>query len=338
MPYISIIVPIYNAERTLQRCIEIVLTQTYSEFELILINDGSTDKSYDICKEYMHRDTRVSVYSHENRGVSWARNEGMEKSIGKYILFIDSDDYLPANYCMSLVDAKHEFGGDSLYITGIKKKTIDHETVICYGQEDISCLKRKDAIKIYNKGLLNSPCNKLYNLSIIKKYKIRMKQGISIAEDLLFNLHYLDALGDKDIYILNSVFYIYMERDTSLVHSYHEDYYRIHKGISKLFLELSEEWSVPEDDYDAYYKHYWSILHDCFQNTLALPRKSFLSKFHKNTKIMKDVEFQRILELNKSDISKLRYLIYKKGSYGMLYILLYIKEKLKKLACRMSQI
>lgn len=177
MPYISIIVPIYNAERTLQRCIESVLTQTYSEFELILINDGSTDKSYDICKEYMHRDTRVSVYSHENRGVSWARNEGMEKSKGKYILFIDSDDYLPANYCRSLVDAKHEYGGDSLYITGIKKKTIDHETVICYGQEDISCLNRKDAIKIYNKGLLNSPCNKLYNLSIIKKYKIRMKQG-----------------------------------------------------------------------------------------------------------------------------------------------------------------
>ena len=97
-PKISIIVPVYNAEQYLRRCIDSILNQSFTDFELILIDDGSKDKSSDICDEYAAKDSRIKVYHKENGGVSSARNLGLDNANGEWIAFVDSDDFIKEDY------------------------------------------------------------------------------------------------------------------------------------------------------------------------------------------------------------------------------------------------
>lgn len=102
MSQISIIVPVYNAESFLKRCIDSIMAQTFNDYELILINDGSTDRSEDICLQFAHKDSRIKYFRQPNQGVSMARNNGVEVSCGKYIAFIDADDYVLPEYLNEL--------------------------------------------------------------------------------------------------------------------------------------------------------------------------------------------------------------------------------------------
>jgi len=106
---ISIIVPIYNSEKYLKRCIESILKQTYTNIELILINDGSEDKSLEICEEYKKNDERIIIVNKENEGVSVARNIGIEKATGELISFVDADDYLEATFLQELLDIMEKY-------------------------------------------------------------------------------------------------------------------------------------------------------------------------------------------------------------------------------------
>ena len=103
IPKISVIVPVYNTEKFLQRCIDSVLAQTYQDFELLLIDDGSKDSSDTICDEYAAQDTRVKVFHKENGGVSSARNVGLDNARGEWITFVDSDDYIEENYLQTFI-------------------------------------------------------------------------------------------------------------------------------------------------------------------------------------------------------------------------------------------
>lgn len=102
-PMISVIVPVYNVEKYLSRCIDSVLMQTFTDFELLLVDDGSPDNSGMICDEYALKDVRVKVLHQENKGLSGARNAGIENSVGNYVVFIDSDDYVKDNYLCNLL-------------------------------------------------------------------------------------------------------------------------------------------------------------------------------------------------------------------------------------------
>ena len=97
MAIISIIVPVYNAEKYLSRCIDSILRQTFADFELILVNDGSSDKSKEICEKYLESDPRIKLINQENSGVSAARNTGLDNASGEYIGFVDSDDFIEKN-------------------------------------------------------------------------------------------------------------------------------------------------------------------------------------------------------------------------------------------------
>lgn len=109
---ISVVIPIYNRESTLQKCVDSVLAQTYKNIEVILVNDGSTDRSGDICRRYEQIDPRVKVISKENGGLSSARNAGIDKSCGEYIFFIDSDDWIDSDTLEVLLNAALQKGTD----------------------------------------------------------------------------------------------------------------------------------------------------------------------------------------------------------------------------------
>lgn len=186
MADISIIVPIYNAEKFIKKCVDSLLNQTKKELEFILINDGSTDKTHDILKTY--KDKRIKYYKNKNQGIGKTRNFGIEKATGKYIIFIDSDDYIEPTTC------------EELYNKAIKEKA---DVVVCdffkvYDDgsiEDINLPSFKTSKLKDNPNILIdinlSPWNKIYSTKLIKDNNIRFAEGIKY-EDVPFVSEALD--------------------------------------------------------------------------------------------------------------------------------------------------
>ena len=189
MPLISIIIPAYNSENTLNRCIDSILQQTFCDWELLLIDDGSTDRSGEICDEYARIDMRVRVFHQENAGVSSARNIGIDNAQGTWITFVDSDDYMNSKalyYMMSGADFS-DLVLSSIMIHNNKGYVSKVED--CY-------IKNRDEIGELLASLndyvgLTAPWGKLLKLSIIKKHQIRFDDNFFSGEDTLFIYQYL---------------------------------------------------------------------------------------------------------------------------------------------------
>lgn len=194
---ISIIVPIYNAEKKLQRCIESILNQSYKNLEIILVNDGSNDNSINICEQYKLKDNRIIVIDKENAGVSAARNSGLDIATGKYVQFVDSDDYIKTNMCEHLINtiSKNDAdvvicGYDKVRKGKIKSKFIEDTTV-----SEMHSF-RDTFNKVFKGALFNVPWNKLYKREKINNY---FKKNLSIGEDLLFNLKYFSNCNKFEV-------------------------------------------------------------------------------------------------------------------------------------------
>lgn len=189
-PKISVIVPVYNVEKYLSRCIESILSQTFTDFELLLIDDGSKDGSGEICDRYVERDSRVKVFHTGNKGVSAARNLGVYHSRGKWICFVDADDVVKINYLFTFVNCMHSERAD-LYVCGyeflVKPKASISLPFSIYHEDEI-----QDFIINSRKGnLLGVPWNKMFDAQIIKSNKLYFDSAVWSYEDELFVLQYL---------------------------------------------------------------------------------------------------------------------------------------------------
>ncbi len=165
MPTISVIVPVYNAEKYLHTCMDSILNQTFSDFELILVDDGSPDRCGSICDEYATRDTRVKVIHKKNGGVSEARNVGLDCAKGKYISFIDPDDWVEKDLLQETLDFSRKTGTDIVCFevceVGRDKKHVQYR----FDGEQV--FEAKDALeKILIDIIDNSPCNKIYKKEV----------------------------------------------------------------------------------------------------------------------------------------------------------------------------
>ena len=164
---ISIIVPIYNSSEYIQRCIDSILSQTLTNFELILINDGSTDNSIDVLKEYESKDSRIIVINKKNEGVSIARNTGIEMAKGEYIMFCDSDDYVHPQWCELLVDAI-EKNIDSFVVCSYRK--VNNDTL-----EPEPCKKMKMLVKLLAiTKYLNLEYQVVYGIRFINRQSLKI--------------------------------------------------------------------------------------------------------------------------------------------------------------------
>lgn len=206
---ISIIVPIYNSEKTIERCIKSLIRQTYKEIEILLIDDGSEDKSLEICNKYKKIDNRISVISKKNGGVSSTRNLGIKKSKGKYIQFVDSDDYIDNRMCEKLIFEMEKNKCDFV-ICGYKNINDAGKFIgdISYKNKNFKTLKSMNGHfeKMYVKNLINTPWNKLYIKNLITHY---FDEDISLGEDLIFNLKYMDNISNG-INVINDCLYYYV--------------------------------------------------------------------------------------------------------------------------------
>ena len=217
MPSVSIIVPVYNAEKTIERCVSSILNQTYKDFELLLLDDGSTDDSGRICDEYAKRDTRVRVCHKASSGVSDTRNQGIDMAEGEYLQFVDSDDWIIPEATGFFLRAATEHGcdmviGDFYRVIGervAQKGTIEKDGIL--DRKDYAAnMMRKPADFYY--GVL---WNKFYKSSIIKEHQIKMDIAVSWCEDFIFNMEYVRHIDT--VYVLKVPMYYYVKTKDSLV-------------------------------------------------------------------------------------------------------------------------
>ena len=199
----SVIVPIYNADKYLCRCIDSILAQTYTHFELLLINDGSFDKSRSICEDYSQKDARVRVFHKENGGVSSARNLGLKEAKEKFVIFCDADDFVERNWLDSFRNTQF-YGNDFLvvsYANQIKNGVI--EKVIHYGKS--GCITKDEYFNLREYGYL---WNKCFRLEIIRANNIYFDTNMDCFEDEIFVLKYAKSV--KGIYFCTNITYNYI--------------------------------------------------------------------------------------------------------------------------------
>lgn len=190
-PRISVIVPVYNAEKYLTQCVESILRQDFTDFELLLVDDGSKDKSGLICDEYAQKDQRVKVFHKENGGVSSARNVGLDKAQGEFIVFIDSDDYVDINYLTILTNVKADLvvTGYKEFGNGVNKELQNQKSYTDSLVADSlisNCLS-----SILDDIIMRSPWDKLFKRITIVENSIYFDSSMSYAEDTVFVQTYL---------------------------------------------------------------------------------------------------------------------------------------------------
>lgn len=242
MVTISIIVPVYKAEKFLHRCIDSILAQTYRNFELILIDDGSPDNSYTICDEYAQKDNRVKVIHQQNAGASVARNTGIEIAIGKWIAFVDADDFVGPQYIETLLDAV--FDTSILVMQGLHKCNQDNVVeTLDFGNHTFSKENIADAFGkfcIYEKGYT---VGKLYNKNILQKNHIRFNKNISYAEDMIFMLQYIEHI--THIVFIKGSNYFYQTDVSVLSHRVNpfENEYQLFEEFSRLNTNIAKKYN-----------------------------------------------------------------------------------------------
>lgn len=218
-PKITIIVPVYNVENYLARCIDSILNQSFKNFELVLVNDGSTDKSLDICKKYLNGDKRIKLISQVNKGLSAARNTGLRHANGKYICFIDSDDFVEKDYLLLLLNNIEKYNSDismcEFYLTDSKGKQYSVEEFnepkgisILSGKEIFSYFYRDNYVanvvawnKIYKKNLFNN---------------VKYTEGRYFEDEFIAISLFYEA---RTVSFVRTPLYDYVQRQNSIMHT-----------------------------------------------------------------------------------------------------------------------
>ena len=235
---ISIIIPIYNVEKYLNKCVQSVIEQTYKNLEIILVDDGSPDNCPKICDEWANKDKRIKVIHKQNGGVSSARNEGLKNITGEYVVFIDPDDYVSKDFLYNLISVANNDLVD-MVISGFtivddkgNQKLISKEKITEVSMDNIDCF-----MDLIMDRFFDTPCNKLYKSKLIKS---TFREGLPLGEDRIFNLDYFKEINNKVI-INNSTGYFYVSNPTSACHKKRKDIYDIllisHEEVCK-FLDL----------------------------------------------------------------------------------------------------
>lgn len=258
---VTVIVPVYNCEASIEKCVESIRKQTYSDLEIILVDDGSCDNSGAICDMLQKEDTRIKVIHKKNGGVSSARNTGIENAKGDYIQFVDSDDYIVGTMTEKLVETIERnhtqiaICGYTKIIGNQREENIPTEMT----SVSIEMMDRNNPALI-KRFLLNSPCNKLYITAYIKN---KFREDISLGEDLLFNLSYF-SLIDKVSFVAEGL-YCYIEKENSLTTGYREDKLEISEFLWKELKNFAEQhkWSLKTIQ-DINYIFASNVIYGCY--------------------------------------------------------------------------
>lgn len=268
---ISVIIAAYNVENYLERAIRSILDQSFDQFEIIVIDDGSSDKTGEIAKDLAKEDERIRVYQLENRGVSAARNFAIEKTRGKYIYFMDSDDYVDANMLSDTYEQIARTNVD-LVVFGFCFETWKENNLIQQfpTKSSYHVYNNKDEIRdnfvyLWDCDIFYNVWNKIFVADIIKEKRIYFEK-MKFGEDLQFNIDYL--YNCNSIITLDNCYYHYIrERQGAATYSYIKDLFQIRKREFKNLRKLFKYWNVLEKDGKEYIsRRYAERVVGCIEN------------------------------------------------------------------------
>lgn len=225
---VSIIVPIYNVEKYLEECIQSILTQTYENLDIILVDDESPDKCPEICEYYAKQDSRISVIHKKNGGLGYARNSGLDIAKGEYVMFVDSDDYLIKTAVETLVKCAHEY--DAQFVKAAFKKVDDNKNILFEKTQQFKIFDKTSIEYELRPRMLGSSPTKsdsiemsvwatLYDMNTIKTTNLRFdSERVIVSEDMPFNLSYLSYCDTA--LMIDKVIYYYRYNPNSLTERY----------------------------------------------------------------------------------------------------------------------
>ncbi len=283
--------PIYNAEATLRRVVDSVLRQTFTDFELILVNDGSTDASLNICLDYVDSHSNVKLIDQPNGGVSSARNAGMAAAIGDWITFCDSDDFVDADWLESFVE------------NNIDEYPLIVQSFKCYDSSERKCRDEEMEYELFqpmkvtggvisadrtisalrNMHILGYTYNKLYKTELIRRNRICFPIGVTYREDELFNVEYLSVISGQKVLITEKAAYNYYYVPAC------SKKYELSDYLPKTVKVLCENYSSYSTQAKGYaVDRYFELIADSFRNKL-------------DDKITLLREFRSFIKENKAD-------------------------------------
>lgn len=308
--FFSVIIPVYNSEKTLGKLLNSILEQDFNNYEIIIINDGSVDKTEDIILSYKSKFSYYKYIFKENSGVSSTRNIGLQNAVGKYILFADADDYLENNYFSKLYNYiennKPELLCFNYYNVFPNSKKTDG-LKLCNNQIDMSVEKAITNYLNYNyiNQFTGAIWNKVYKADILKKNNIKFSTNLLIGEDLVFNIEYFCCI--KKVCLYDEKLYNYVQSKNSIMRSYRE------KNVEHIINYIPKLIDIFKK-YD--YRNYETILYQFYISNLFgviinESNSKLYSKGKENIKLFCDYALNQKLLANKKIIDmKIKYIIY----------------------------
>lgn len=335
MKKVSVIMAAYNAKNTVEATVESLINQSYKNIEIIIVNDGSKDKTLDILTNLANKYNNIIVIDQENAGPGKARNVAIDIASGEYMMFIDSDDFYSNNMVERMV-SEIEINEYDLAVCGIKNQYIDDDKVIGHKdwiKDDITYMNKKelfnDIDNFVASGLLNSMCNKIYRSKIIKSRKIRVLEGSDIGEDLCFNILYIDEC--KTASIIKEALYIYtIDVTKGLTSAFREDEFNKRKINLKMLNDLYEKNNLNKN---RVYFEYVIIAYSCFTHLFKEANKN---SYKENITFIKEVINSEELKVSLKNIKCnsitqfVSTIILKTKLYNLIYIISYLLNKVIK--------
>lgn len=316
---VSVVIPVYNTNKRFEACFESVLKQKYQKIEVILVDDGSLDSSAKICDAIALSTIRFPVYVFHktNGGVSRARNLGIDFANGKYLVFIDSDDQVTPDYISDFIAVRNKYPDVGHVWCGYEWTS--HHTKCNYSNDEtVSFVTRDSYFGLAEKILTQSPWLRIYDISVLKQYNIRMNEELSLAEDLLFNLEYLDIESSKKICVINAANYIYVDLDSdSLNYKFREDLLEIYRFVLHELSQYMEKWGLTDSRsvakyYNTAYYKYVEVLNNTFK---PQNKMSYIKKLSFNNQVIRSEGFIDSLSLMSESIPKYLRMAYRTKNY-----------------------
>lgn len=328
-PFLSIVIPVYNAEKYLPICINSILLQSFSDFELIIVNDGSTDNSKEICNQFASKDKRIKIIHSENKGASFARNLGLNNATGTWVTFVDSDDWLDSNFFLELIQHSNNTDlicGGFIINNNYKEKYTS--------TKDFMNLPPIQAVeKLYNiyYGMIYNIWGKLFLMDYIKSYNLSFEIGQEAREDGIFLFDYL--LKIKKVTIISSLsLYHYRTEENSI--SLSKKKWNGNK-LLMIYDSFYERMNILNNQTNTNNKNYLKII----QSDMSMTYMHFFDKIFYNPQDLSQYlnDFQSKLR-NFNIVKKYRSL--KSIVFGILFnlkcnkLLLFILKKRHKRICQ----
>lgn len=318
---ITVMIPAYNAEKYIARCVESLCMQTYKNIEILIVNDGSKDSTGTICLELEKKDARVRLVNQENGGEGAARNTGLREAKGRYLCFVDADDYVKPEFVELLYGnlKKHEAGLSICGFTELKEATVLNETKgkkqLLSQEQAMEMLLREDAFKGY-------VWNKIFDMNIIRKYQLQFDVTLAVWTDVLFVFQYMCHIEQVVFDPTPVYYYIYLE--TSVSHGANH-VVAVDKSYSAIRAQEQMITDIPKE-YEGVQKQ---MAVRFVQNALAVIRNIGYSGDSKKYKEYL-VNCQRYIKMYKSMAkdrlsSKERVLVFLSGN--MVQILFYLYKR-----------